>query len=396
MKSKLKNILKTNKKAFILYTVIFSKLLTFLGYFIKTDSKQILFVVYGGKRYDDSPKTVYEAMKKDPQFSNFTFKWAFLNPEEFDMIPENEKIKIDTFTYFLEALKSKYWITNSSASRGLNYMKKSTKNIFFTHGMTGIKKIGADIKDNREGFDLFKERHDYIVLEGGEKEEEIIRRAWKVKHNTKILNIGLPRNDDLFTRSSEEVASLKKKLGLPNDKKVILYAPTFREYNRNSELSPFLTPPFDFDKWYRLLGKDYVLLLTAHYEVEKLMNVPTNHPFVVNAFKYPNINDLIVVSDLLISDYSSIIFDFCLTNRPIFSYAYDYDQYKEYRGVYPGYEELFYNGVIRDENSLIAAIQTLDFASQSEYTKRIKERYFSNYGDATERFINLFLEEIYE
>lgn len=389
----IKNILKTNKFIFLIYTNIFSFLLKILGFFIVTNPKQILFVVYGGQRYDDSPKAVYEAMLADPRFTDFTFKWAFLNPDSVNEVSTQNKLKIDTLEYFIEALKSKYWITNSSASRGLNFMKNSTKNIFFTHGMTGIKKIGIDIK-NRSGFDLFKERHDYIVLEG-KKEEEIIRRAWRVNDSTKILNIGLPRNDDLFTRSADSILILKHKLGLPQDKKVILYAPTFREYNRDSKFSTLLKPPFDFDNWYRELGDDYILLLTAHYEVSKLMNVPDNHPFIVNAFGYPNINDLIVVADLLISDYSSIIFDFALTERPIFSYSYDYDQYSEQRGLYDGYDNLFYNGILKSETEVIEAIKHLDFEVQSEFTKTVKDTYFSHYADATERFIEVFVEEIY-
>lgn len=395
MKKKLKKLLKTKKKIFIIYTRLFSFIMKIMGIFIPTNKQQILFVVYGGQRYDDSPKAVYQMMKEDSRFKDFVYKWAFINPDQVTEVSGSEKVKIDTLPYFIEAIKSKYWITNSSASRGLNFMKKSTQNIFFSHGMAGIKKIGADIKQNRDGFDLFKERHDYIVLEG-KKEVEIIKRAWRVEGNTKILNIGLPRNDDIFKRSPEDIINLKEKLGLPLDKKVILYAPTFREYSRDSELSTLLKPPFDFDKWYRELGEDYILLLTAHYEVEKLMDVPQNHPFIVNAFKYPYINDLIVVSDLLISDYSSIIFDFSLTERPIISYAYDYNEYKTYRGLYDGYESLFFNGVQQSENDIIKIIKSLDYEAQSKHTKKIKNDYFSNYGDATEKFIEVFLEEINE
>ena len=60
----------------------------------------------------------------------------------------------------------------------------------------------------------------------------------------------------------------------------------------------FLKPPFDFDLWHRELGNEYILLLTAHYEVEKLMDIPTNHPFIINAFGYPHINELMLVADL--------------------------------------------------------------------------------------------------
>ena len=390
----IKDIVKSQQWIYTTYSFLGSAILNLWGLFIRENTKTILFITYGGKRYDDSPRKVYEYMKNDVRFSDFNLVWAFENPDAYKDLVE-KSVKVDTLEYFKIALTAHYWITNSSATRGLNFLPQSTINIFFTHGMTGIKKIGTDLKSENVSFHSQKpERRDIIVIEG-KKEEEIIRRAWNLQ-NEKILNIGLPRNDDLVNQTAESINNLKVKLGIPNDKQVILYAPTFREYKRDSSLAVYLAPPFDFDKWYAELGEEYILLLTAHYEVSKLMNVPNNHPFIVNAFGYENINDLMLVSDLLISDYSSIIFDYSILERPIFSYAYDYEQYVDERGIYDGYENLFFDGINHTEDELINKIKNMDYYLECQHSKKIKETYITNYGNAAKEFCDIFAKEYLE
>lgn len=383
MLTMLKRSVKSSKVLYTLYYYIGSLLLHILGLFVKTDDNLVLYVVYGGQRYDDSPRFIYEYLIGNDKYSQLKHVWAFISPEKM-CVPIQNKIKIDTFLYYITALKAKYWITNSSVSRGLNFAKKNTINIYFQHGMAGIKKLGEDLNAANNSFRIrFHERFDYIVIEGKE-EEKIIQKAWGLV-DEKILNIGLPRNDELTKKSKEEVAAIKERLGIPVGRKVILYAPTFREYNKDTYLATYLAPPFDYDKWYEELGDEYILLLTAHYEVAKLMNVPAKHPFVINAFKYPYINELMLVSDILISDYSSIIFDYSILGRPIISYAYDFDQYSQARGIYPGYEKIFSQGIMKDQEEIVRFIKEMDYEAECEYTKKyIRERFITNYGNATE------------
>lgn len=393
MKQKIKNILKSIKIIYSLYYVLGSIFLKIMGKFIKIDEKMILFVVYGGKRYDDSPRFVYEAMKKDKRFQDFKFVWAFEKPDEFKQIPNNEKIKIDTLEYFKKAIKAKYWFTNSSCLRGLNFQKKENLNFLFQHGMAGIKKLGNDLKNFNKSFRLTTNIPSYAIIIEGKKEEEILRKAWN--YNGEFWNIGIPRNDDLLSRSELDIINLKEKLGIPLNKKVILYAPTFREYQRDSKYTTYLKPPFNFDKWKKELGNEYVFLITAHYEVEKLINVPKDNNFIINAFGYPYINDLMIVSDLLISDYSSIIWDYSILGRPILSYAYDYDVYVKERGLYEGYENIFMDGIQRTEEELINTIKKIDYITESEYTKKnIRDKFITDYGNIAEKFNNLFYKKV--
>lgn len=387
MKGRIKAIVKSSKLIYTLYFYVGSFLLRVLGLFVKTDPNLILFISYGGQKYDDSPRAVYEYLKKNAISSNYKYVWAFIEPDKFPQI-EN-RIKVDTLTYYVTAMQAGTWITNSSASRGLNFKKKQTKNYMFQHGMAGIKKIGTDVEQFDRAFRIgFHETFDGIFVEG-KKELDILPRAWEM--NREVFHVtGLPRNDDLAVVRVEEIQTIKKRLGIPAEKKAILYAPTFREFSRADDGRNALGIPIDFAKWERVLGKEYVLVITAHYEVAKLLDELPQNDFVINVFKYPELNDLIKVSDILISDYSSIVFDYSIMERPIFCYGYDYDSYTAERGVYTDLDKLFSHGVLRTEDALLDAIVHMDYAAECAYTKRyIKEAYIAAYGDAAKKAVDV-------
>ena len=138
MKSKIKAFVKSNKTIYSLYYHLGSFFLHIIGLFVKTDPDLILFIGYGGQKYDDSPRVVYEYLLKHPVSSKHKYVWAFIEPDKFPQV--EQKVKVDTLSYYITAMRAGYWITNSSASRGLNFRKKSTRNVLFTHGLTGIKK----------------------------------------------------------------------------------------------------------------------------------------------------------------------------------------------------------------------------------------------------------------
>lgn len=391
MKSRIKAFVKRNKLIYSVYFYIGSFLLRLLGLFIKTDPNLILFISYGGQKYDDSPRVVYEYIRKHPVSPDHKYVWAFIEPDKFPQV-EN-RIKVDTLHYFVTAMRAGIWITNSSASRGLKFRKRGTKNYLFQHGMAGIKKLGKDIQEADKAFQIgFNEQFDAIFVEG-KKEIPLLAHAWQmdpaVFHTT-----GLPRNDDLATVTQKEINSIKDRFGIPQSKRVILYAPTFREFSRAEDGRNALGIPIDFSKWAAALGQEYVLLVTAHYEVAKLLNELPKNDFVINAFQYPVLNDLIKVSDILISDYSSIIFDYSIMERPIFCYGYDYDSYAIERGLYTDLNKLFSKGVLRTEDMLLDAIVHIDYDAECAYTKRhIKEEYIASYGNAAQKAVSIIFGE---
>ena len=216
MKARIKAIVKNSSFIYSIYYYFGSVILKILGLFIRTDKNLILFVSYGGKKYDDSPRVIYEYLLKHPVSSKHKYVWAFTEPDKFIGIPN--KVKIDTIKYYIVALKAGYWITNSSASRGLNFKKRATKNIMFQHGMTAIKKNGADM-EVKKGIHRkhYFEKYDAIFVEG-KFETKILIHAMHQDRNVFFVT-GLPRNDSLVNVNIENVLRIKQKLNIPLDKK---------------------------------------------------------------------------------------------------------------------------------------------------------------------------------
>ena len=271
----------------------------------------------------------------------------------------------------------------------MDFKKKTTQNIMFTHGMVGTKRIGSDVLDHSQVFvSEATEKFDAVFVEGRE-EPPILARVWNLEESV-FLPLGLPRNDDLVSVELEEIARLRREIGIPDGKKVILYAPTFRDYIKDSNNSCVQPIPMDFEKWERVLGEEYVLVIRAHYTVAKLLGDLPENGFVMDRSAWPKLNDLLKISDVLVSDYSSIVFDYAILDRPVFCYGYDLEDYLECRGTYLDLEELFSHGVIRTEDALIETIQNMDYQKECRFTReQIKDKYLASYGDAAEKAVEV-------
>lgn len=189
-------------------------ILNSLKVFIKVDEKIILFNSFGGKKYDDSPKAIFEYMSESEKYSDYKFYWGINEPQKFN-IPKATVIKNNTLKYFLIALKAKYWITNSSIERGLKFKNKETVYINTWHG-TAIKMIGQDMQENN-GAKLKVTEPDYYYAQSN-YDIEIFSKAFMVPKE-KILLSGLPRNDELCYITKTKIEYIKKKLNIPLEKK---------------------------------------------------------------------------------------------------------------------------------------------------------------------------------
>lgn len=375
MKTRLINIVKYSKPVYSAYYYVMNSLISGLRLFIKTDDKLILFNSYAGRKYDDSPKAVFDVMKKDNRFKDYRFIWAFHDPEAYE-VEGAEKIKTDTFEYFKTALQAKVWITNSSVERGLHFKNKNTVYFNTWHG-TPIKKMGIDIVNN-QGFKEKKQSNIDVMTAQSDFEAEVMSRSFGIPAD-RFLKVGLPRNDELARYTEEERKQCRDKLGLPTDKKVILYCPTFREYERDQNNGCVLVPPMDLAKWEKELGEEYVLLFRAHYEVAKAMEF-TNNNFARSVTDYPSINDLMIASDILLSDYSSIFVDYSIMDKPMIHFTYDYDKYALNRGMYFDIRE--YLSGADNENVVIDLIKNIDLEKETGKTKMFRKQYVQYYGSA--------------
>ena len=382
------NRVKYNKTIYNLYFHIGSFILNRLKFFVKTDERMIVFVSFGGRKYDDSPKAIYQAMLKDSRFDECRLLWAFIRPENYNL-PRGGKVKIDTFAYYKALLKARVWVTNSSMTRGLRFSGRKTFLLNTWHG-SAIKRMGRDINEGNVSFGLKRRKYKFknytdLRLAQGQYDVDIFSRAQNLPKDYFRI-IGLPRNDELANTSSKLREEKKSKLGIPNGKKVILYAPTYREYDKDERNNVVLTPALDLEKWREKLGSEYVLLFRAHYEVAKIMGVKDNG-FVKNVSTYPYLNDLIIASDLLISDYSSIFFDYSIQGKPMLCYCYDYDKYAEKRGMYFDVRE--YLPFADNEEQLLKLIQRADDPEILEFAHRFQKKYVTAYGNASQKALNI-------
>lgn len=391
MKKYLVGFVKYSRFVYAVYFYCGSALLRVLRWFVRLDDRLLLFVSYGGKKFDDSPKAVYRALIEDPRFAGFRIVWAFNRPEAFD-IPIGEKIRTDTLKYFTTALKARCWITNSSVERGLSFIGKHTFQVNTWHG-SPIKKMGGDIARQNNSFKSKSTVVPDVFLAQSRFDADIFSRVFAIPKN-RFRIIGLPRNDELANTPADRIASFRCELGIPEGKQAILYAPTFREYDQTKAKECTLALPVDFGKWKRELGDRYVLLLRAHYEVAHAMGA-IDGEFVRDVSGFPDLNKLMLASDLLVSDYSSIFFDYSILNKPMLCFAYDYDKYAEQRGVYFDIrEELSAGRILTTENDVIAELKNFDRAGYIRKTAAFREKYVTEYGRSSQRTVAIITENL--
>lgn len=384
----LKNKVKSSRLIYNLYFYFGSIMLSILRFFVKTDEKLILFVSYGGRKYDDSPQIIYEAMVNDTRFKEYNLVWAFEKPDLFESL-QCKKVQINSLTYLLLALKARVWITNVDMRRGLSFDGKNTLYVNTWHG-TAIKYIGCDCDTSGQEFNAKTKRLVAdMMLAQGEHDVNVFSKSFRLNRN-RIYLTGLPRNDVLVKgNESTNIGKLKKKLNLPVEKKIILYAPTFREYDGAHSWEQ--TQPFNLDLWENKLGKDYLLLIRGHQVVQTMLGVKENE-FVRDVTPYPNLNDLMLVSDILISDYSSIVFDYSILERPMFCYVYDYDMYNKTRGMYFDIRKELSN--TDKEEEMVDKIKSIDWDYESDKARLFRNKYVQQYGNASEKVLDLIYDRI--
>lgn len=272
--------------------------------------------------------------------------------------------------------------------------RKGTIYINTQHG-TPLKKMGVDIpylSHKQKMFDKSK-KWDYLISPNAYT-TRIMRRAYR--YPGKVLETGYPRNDLFYRKNNpESILSVKKALKLPLDKKLILYAPTYRDSSiigdpkRNRVGFDF---KIDLDSFHESLSNEYVFILRLHQLIAKKINTEIYNGFLLNfSGAIYDIQELLLVSDILITDYSSVMFDYANLKRPMLFYTYDIDQYQnDIRGLYLDFYKIAPGPMLSDNEELLHAIINIDRVKKNFDEKLVK---FSNRfcsledGNAAKRII---------
>lgn len=343
----------------------------------------VVFEAFMGKKYACSPKALYQAMLQDPYYASWKKVWAFRNPEEYRFLEQDENTRVVEYRkkeYYQAYAQAAYWITNSRLPREV-VPKKNQEYIQCWHG-TPLKKLGYDLEYYAENKGNLNEvRENYL----GEAKKftrmpspspfytEKMISAFHLKSLGKeniFLEKGYPRNDRLSLVTKEEISVLRKKLGIPEGKKVILYAPTWRENQHVPGEGYRYQLQVDFHDWKKRLGEEYIVLFRAHYFISNLFDFDEYDGFIKNVSDLDDVNDLYLVSDMLITDYSSVFFDYGILERPILFYMYDYDAYKnEMRDFYFDIHMLP-GPVVKTQEELLKNLENLP-----EIVEKYREKY---------------------
>lgn len=387
MRTKIISFLKRHPTAVNLFWTVARMALSLWGLFVPVQPKTMLFASFGGRKFDDSPKAIYDEICRRPGFSDWKLVWAFVDPEQFQP-PRGEKVRMDTPAFFHALLSSRVWVSNTGMDRGIGLTRKKTVKVETWHG-TPLKKICGEehtgaMGGRRERYGGRGER--IIRCAQSEYDRDIFQRLFQAEKSGFLL-CGLPRNDALLRYTSEDVEKIRAKLHIPAGKRVILYTPTYREYLLDEHNDTYISPPMDLTKWERLLGEEYVLLFRAHYAVTAALKL-TETAFVRDVSAYPTLNDLYAVADIMISDYSSTFFDYAILERPILCFAYDLEEYEEKRGLYLDLEETMPCPVDREEDTLLERIQSLDTEAYSLRTKEFHRRFAPHDGHAAQAVVD--------
>ncbi len=203
-----------------------------------------------------------------------------------------------------------------------------------------------------------------------------------------IKPLGTSRTDIFFRPETKEAAfkHLYEKFPAARGKKVILFAPTFRGRVKSATTAV----EFDPEKFYQAFKDEYVLIMKHHPMVREIPELPgyMKNSFAYDATRTMSIEDLLVVSDICISDYSSLIYEYSLFTRPMLFYAYDLDEYFDWRGFYYPYEELTPGPVCKTNEEMIDYIQHVDERFDPQVVIDFRERFMSACdGHATERIL---------
>ncbi|OAZ16981.1 teichoic acid biosynthesis protein F [Lactococcus lactis RTB018] len=319
----------------ILFRKVLSILLFLLAKIVKVDDKLIIFSSFNGKAYSDNPRYLFEYLIENEAFADFQFVWAFKSKQK---IEGARVVRFNSLAYYYLLSKAKYWFFNSKMAP--YYYKKREQMI--------------------KSYDDDARHWDYLISPS-EFSSQAFATAFKIKEE-QILEMGYPRVDYLVKFNPEEILKLKKVYGLPLDKKIILYAPTWRD-NRFGIRGYQFEMVVDFHKWKKILGQNTIILFKPHYLISNIYQVPKNlTDFVYLMEPNADINDAYLMSDSLITDYSSVFFDYANLNRPIYFYMYDFEEYEqELRGFYLNIPNDLPNDVITREDDLLVKINNEDF-----------------------------------
>ena len=371
-------------KTFLMY--ILRIFLTFFKIFPM--KKYIMFCTNSGAGYYCNPKYIYEYICEDSRFFDYKFIWCFKNPNNYKYL-ENEKTilcKYRSLRYYYYKIVSKIYISNSIEGNEVP-KKKNQYKIQTWHGGGSYKKVGLAEKEKSN---IYKKRTeinikntDAFISSSSLFTEEVIKKNFF--YNGRILEIGMPRNDILF--KIDKHSQIRRKVTnyyrIDENTLIVLYAPTWRYDEDKLE-------EIDFNRIKQVLEQKYNKTVKILYRAHIHMKL-NKYKDLINVNNYEDMQELLIATDLLISDYSSSIWDYSFLKKPCFLFCPDLENYIKRRGFVLDIN-MWGFPIAKNNNELIQKIKNFN---SNNFCNNIKNHHtmlgsFEN-GNACEEVVNYIL-----
>ncbi|MEU8590094.1 bifunctional glycosyltransferase family 2 protein/CDP-glycerol:glycerophosphate glycerophosphotransferase [Streptomyces sp. NPDC048664] len=358
----------------------------------------VVFESHLGRQYSDSPRAIHEELRRRAVPITAIWSYAGQRPEGFP--EEAELVRRWSWRYLRALAQAEFWIDNQGFPLRLAKRPETTY-IQTWHG-SALKKMGFDepgcrvmSEQEQSAYQEALDRFDHFLVRS-EHDVRTLARAYRIPER-KLLRTGYPRNDALVRAARDPRApdpaarALAERLGIAPDRRVLLYAPTFR--TREDGGVRAFEFPFDVERFADRFGDRCTLVVRTHY-LNQVSLPPSVQGRVVDATGEPDITPLLLLADALVTDYSSVMFDYALLRRPLVFYAHDWEEYaQDIRGTYFDLLQEAPGPVVRTEDELFAVLADLA-AVGNQYEARLKEfvdRYGEyDRGDAAARVVDRF------
>lgn len=318
----------------------------------------VLFEADRGTHFSDSPRAIYDALR-DTDFAG-EYVWVDNSPVRRYDSQNSRKVRRNTPAYFRALARSRYWVTNQNFRVGV---VPGPDQVFLQtwHG-TPLKRMQFDVPEMQGRADDYEQTATRqsgawsYLLSPSPYATRCFRSAFRFEG--RVLELGYPRNDVLALATPTDRLAVRRSLGIAADdqREVVLYAPTFRDDMR-SGVHWRHALELDLQAWTEEFGEKAILLIRLHPLVRGVRVPPEVSDRCIDVSKFADVQQLLLATDILVTDYSSIFFDFSILRRPAIFYAYDFDKYEqELRGFYLPYEESLPGPVVTSQDELFASV----------------------------------------
>lgn len=374
----------------------------------RTNPRLLIFESNLGRSCGGNPKAIYEELVRRGLDKKYRIIWIFVEPEKNTIPGRCEKLCRESLPALCKMQCAAAWITDT---RQPQYIVKNPKTFYLMtwHG-TPLKRLGFDLDTHdvtwRDQLEQDVSQWDCLLAQN-RTGERLLRQCFSYRGD--VLCGGYPRNDVLCGKKQRDDAACREdlkgdktseekkecgKYGLPADRRIILYAPTWREYESEGECNGIFCPPLDLDKVYEAVREDSIFLIKYHCYIRKKPDLSRFHGVIRDTDL--DISELYPISDVLITDYSSVMFDYAILNRPMIFYAYDLQHYEKTQGFYFNFREFVPGPVATTTEELLSYLKPeYNFADFQDRMAAFREEFVSqDDGRASERTVDLLLNSI--